>query len=194
MHARGVLEPAQPLRLVCKDALRLLLVVRPAGMHHAIGGPTHVRAGVNAHVFEVVAHAARFFPVKHPVFGVHHYARVVERGRGRRGGHWGHQLVRVIVFGWSGGGCDPGGAQHRHGNIGFGVVGDRETAVEHVPAGGAEGGVQVAGRRRRQQVLALRHVQQVGITVGAGHRGGRGVHGAHVLGPVPLRQNAPVLR
>ena len=167
MHSGGELEPAQPLCLVRNDALRLLLVVRPTGKDLASGkgviAPVHVHAGVNAHVFEVVACAARACVVKHAIFGVHHNVGGVEGrhrggcGCGSRGGR--HQLVRILIFIGRCRSNHGGIPQRRHGDSGFRIVGHRKVAVIHVAAGGAESGVQVAGRRRRQQVLALGHIQ-----------------------------------
>ena len=201
MHAGRVLEPAQALRLVRDDALRLLLVVRPAGHNFGpearCGGPVHVNAGIHAHVFEVVARAARALAVKHAVLGVHHNVGDVEPdGRNGRGVRGRHQLVRihVVVRRWRRVRRDRGVAQRRDGKVRLRVIGDREVAVVHVAVGGTECGGQVAGRRRREQVLALGDVQQLVVTGRAGDRGGRGLHGAHVFGPVRLCERAAVLR
>ena len=189
MHARRELEPAQALRLVRNDALRLLLVVRPAGNNLASNHVVHFNAGINAHVFEVVARVARALVVKHAVLRIHHNVGGVETGRGRGTDH---QLVRIRVLGGEGGRVHRGKAQHRDGDVG--VIGDREVAVIHVPGAGLEGGPQIAGRRRRQQVLALGHVQQVGVAGCARERGGRGLHGSHVFGAVRFCQCAAVFR
>ena len=198
MHAGRVLEPAQALRLVREDALRLLLVIRATGngdgLEACIVDPVHVNAGVHAHVFEVVARVARALGVKHAVLGVHENVGGVEPEG--CDGRVLHQLVRIHVVV-----ChrhrvrrDRGVAQRRDGKVRLRVIGDREVAVVHVPVGGAEGGGQLAGRRRREQVLALGHVQQLGVAGRAHDNRGRGLHGAHVLGPVRLRECAAVLR
>ena len=200
MHAGGVLEPAQALRLVRNDALRLLLVVRLAGKHFAAHGvvvrPFQVYAGVKPHIFEVVAHAARVVVVKYAVLGIHHNVGVVKPRRSgdrhcRRAGF--HDLVPIQVRIGNCRRVHRGISQHRHGNLGGRVVGDREVAVEHVAGGGLKRGGQIAGRRRREQVLPLGHVQQVRVAGRAGHHGGRGLHGPHVRGPVLLCQDAAVL-
>ena len=195
MHARRELEPAQILRLVRNDALRLLLVVRPSGLHDfPVNRRGHVHGRINAHVFKIVARVARASHVKDAAIRIHHKVGIVETsGRewvaGRRGGI--HQLVRirvrVVVH-------HRGKAQHRHGNVGVRVVGHRKVAVIQVPGAGLEGGYQVAGWRRCQQVLAFGHVQQVGVAGCARDRGGRGLHGSHVLGAVRFHECAAVLR
>jgi hypothetical protein len=85
-----------------------------------------------------------------------------------------------------GGGGHRGKPQHRNGNVGVLVIGHREVAVVHVRGVGLEGGGQIAGWRRRQQVLALNHIQQIGVAECARQRGGRGLHGSHVFGTVRL--------
>jgi len=196
MHAGRVLEPAQALRLVREDALRLLLVVRPTGHNFGpgarCGGPVHVNAGVHAHVFEVVARVARALGVKHAVLWVHENVGHVEPEG--CDGRVLHQVVRIHVVVRVGRRVHRGVAQRRDGKVRLRVIGDREVAVVHVPVGGAEGGGQLAGRRRREQVLALGHVQQLGVAGRAHDNRGRGLHGAHVLGPVRLRECAAVLR
>ena len=67
IDAHWVLEPAQILHLMRNNALRLLLIVRTTGKNftpNAIGGPLDINAGINPHVFEVVARVARAFAVK----------------------------------------------------------------------------------------------------------------------------------
>ena len=200
MQGNGVLKPAQLVRLVCDDALRLLLVVRAAGHNFGpdarLGAPRDVNAGVHARVFKVVARAAGALGVEQVQIRVNHDVGGVEcQGRGQRqGGNGGpDQLVRVHVLVWIQRGVYRGVAQRRDGNVGCLVVGDREVAVIHVAVGGAECGGQVAGRRRREDVLAFRDVQQVGVTGGADHGGGRGLHRPHEPGAVPLGEHAAVL-
>jgi hypothetical protein len=194
MHAGRVLEPAQALRLVRDDALRLLLVVRPTGINLASDGgtaPMHVNAGINEHVFKVGSRAARAFAVKNITCRIHHKVGGIKhhgRGEGGIGIHRRHQPVRIDVVVRA----DRGEAEHRDGNVK--VIGHREVPVVHVTGAGLEGGGQIAGRRRCQQVLALGHVQQVGVAGCARQHGGGGLHGAHVFGAVPLRQHAAVLR
>ena len=138
VHASGVLEPAQALRLALNDALRLLLVVRPRGKYQAAVGGSYVYAGINLHVFNVVARAARLVVVKQEVIGVHHNVGVVENV-GRCGG-WGgggggfHKKVRIqrLVDGFVHGGRP----QHRGEHFRFTVIGDREIAVIHVARAG----------------------------------------------------------
>ena len=170
MHARGVLEAAQTLRLVRNDALRLLLIVRLAGqvLDPAFDVPQHVDVRVKVHVFEVVADVARAFGVKRAVFGVDHDVGVVEDGN--RPGRGGHQLVGIVV-GVAQGVLGYGGKpQCSHRNFRARIIGHGEVAVIHFAILRAERLVQFAGRRRRQQVLALCYVQQFGITGCAGER------------------------
>ena len=200
MQGNGVLKPAQLVHLVCDDALRLLLVVRSAGHNFGpdarLGAPRDVNAGVHVHVFKVVARAAGALGVEQLQIRVNHDVGGVEcRGRGQRqGGNGGaDQLVGIHVLVGIQRGVHRGVAQRRDGNVGCLVVGDREVAVIHVAVGGAECGGQVAGRRRREDVLAFRDVQQIGVTGGADHGGGRGLHGSHEPGAVPLDEHAAVL-
>ena len=200
MHAAGVLEPAQILRLALNDTLRLLLVVWPSRKYLASiklrVAPSHIYAGINAHVLKKVAPATRSVVVKHRIIGIHHNVGIVEN-IGRDGG-WGagcggvYKQVRIqrLI------GC------YVHGGISLYceillrviVVGDCEIAVIHVAGAGLKGSGQIAGRRRRKQVLALGHLQQVGVAGSAHHCGGRGLHAAHVFGAVPFCQNAAIPR
>ena len=89
VHARGVLEPAQSLRVVRQDALGLLLVVRSSGIHRRIARhvPLQVHAGIQVDIFQVVVRAAH--AVKQTVFRIHHYCGGAIDGR--------HQLIRIVV-------------------------------------------------------------------------------------------------
>jgi hypothetical protein len=174
VHAGRELEPAQALRLVREDALRLLLVVRPTGHNLAPDGadvPMHVNAGVHAHVFEVVARVARAGGVKHAVLGIHENVGGIEPEG--CDGRVLYQLVRIdiVVRRRHRVRRDRGVAQRRDGKVRLRVIRDREVAVVHIPVGGAECGGQVAGRRRREQVLALGDVQQVVVAGCARHHG-----------------------
>ena len=89
VHASGVLEPAQSLRVVRQDALGLLLVVRSSGIHRRIARhvPLQVHAGIQVDIFQVVVRAAH--AVKQTVFRIHHYCGGAIDGR--------HQLIRIVV-------------------------------------------------------------------------------------------------
>jgi hypothetical protein len=176
MHAGRILEPAQALRLVRNDALRLLFVGRPTGNDGAastvIDAPMHINARIHPHVFKVVARAASAPGVKHAVLGVHHNISDIESNRcGRRGIRCLRQLVGInkLVRCWSRVCRCRGIAQRRDGKVRLRVIRDREVAVIHVPICGTECGSQVAGRRRREQVFAFGDVQQLVVTGCAGH-------------------------
>ena len=91
VHASGVLEPAQSLRVVRQDALGLLLVVRSSGIHRRIARhvPLQVHAGIQVDIFQVVVRAAH--AVKQTVFRIHHDCGGAIGGRVR------HQLIRIFV-------------------------------------------------------------------------------------------------